>query len=78
MASLSSLIVNIAKIVYSQKGKIVEITKPADFMPDWDGSDKKETKKQNVEDMKRVLQSVFKQKPEKNRKVRTTPPRRKK
>lgn len=77
MAFLSSLIVNITQHLYSKKGHTPKLAKPLDFMPDWTG-DKKEPKKQSVEEMKGLLLGMAQEqnkKAEREKKLSNKPPR---
>ena len=56
-AKLESLIVNIVQQLYCKQGHQPVITSPLDFMPDWLGERKVESKKQSVEEMKQILTS---------------------
>lgn len=57
IASLSSLIVNIVNQLYHKEGETPKIVSAIDFMPDWSG-EKKQSKKQSVEEMKQVLLGI--------------------
>jgi hypothetical protein len=59
MASLSSLLANIAISTNAKKGTTPKLTTPLEFMPDWaDEIDKSQsTKPQGVEEMKQMMMS---------------------
>jgi len=59
-ASLSSLIANIVKQLYPEKGRKPKLTTPMDFMMKWGEVEeqKPEPKKQSVEDMRQILMGI--------------------
>lgn len=59
MAVLDALIVNIVSRLYSKKGRSSKEVTPMDFMPNWSG-EKKEVRKQSMEEMKQALLSFAK------------------
>jgi len=70
MASLQSVITNLAISVHGKKGS--KMTEIKDFMPEWDLTAPKEIKTQSIEDMKKVFQDLVKtNKPQKR--VRKSP-----
>lgn len=79
MASIESMMVNIVRMLYTKKGRSVELTQPLDFMPKFIEDEKKETtvKKQSPEEMKQFLLALARRQ---NRSInqRTTPPNKKK
>jgi hypothetical protein len=54
-AVLCSVVVNLARDIYSKKGTYPKHTTPEDFLPDWAGERQKVTKKQTVEEQKQIL-----------------------
>lgn len=56
IASLISIIVNIARSVWGKEG--IKMSVPLDFMPEWDKEIELETKQQTVEEMKQILLSI--------------------
>ena len=61
-ASLCSLITNITKQLYSEKGKKPEFVSPNDFMIKWGEIEEQEPepKKQSVEEMNQILSDIAK------------------
>ena len=59
-ASLSSLITNIVRQLYPEKGRKPKLTSPVDFMLEWgkEEEQKPEPKKQSVEDMKQIIMGI--------------------
>lgn len=57
-AQLESLIFNIVSKLYTKKGHTPVTTTPADFMPNW-SMEKKEPKRQTVEEQKKILLDIF-------------------
>jgi hypothetical protein len=51
------MVTNLAIGVHGKKG--TKMTSPIDFMPDWSGDREAEVKKQNVEDMAKMLKEIF-------------------
>lgn len=65
-AMLCAVIMNIALSVFGKKD--AKQFSPLDFMPSWDGSaykEREETKKQSVEEMKRILEMIAAGQPKK-------------
>lgn len=59
IARLISVVENIARTVWGEEG--VEMTIPADYMPEWDKEDEDDIeskKRQTVEEMKQVMLSI--------------------
>lgn len=60
-ALLCSVVTNIARAIWHKKGSTLQMTSPADFLPQWagkEGSSDTPPKKQSVEEMKSFLQSL--------------------
>ena len=55
-AKLSSIIVNLFKMRFGKKS--AKMTKPIDFMPDWDGQLKQETKTQSMDEIKGQISTI--------------------
>jgi hypothetical protein len=76
VAFLSSLINNLVIAVHGKKG--TAMTRPIDFMPDWDLSKINEPKKQTVEEMKQimidVIQSAGKRREQEKKRIGKLPP----
>jgi len=60
MAHMCSLITNLAIQIHGDKEKAIALTKPFEFMPDWDHSGKyvPDVKRQSIEDMKQAMISI--------------------
>ena len=54
-AQLRSMITNITRALYPEKGVEPKMTTPLDFMPDWGNLDSPEAEEQSVEEQKRIL-----------------------
>lgn len=66
-ARLMSMIMNIVKSIWGKKGSSKKMSKPSDFMPDWEGK-YKEPKKQTVDQMKNILLGIASQSKKKDKK----------
>ena len=59
-ADLEALIINSLKMLYSEKGKMVELVQVKDLMPKWGVTKKPEAKRQNIEGMKAMFNEISK------------------
>lgn len=80
-AQVSSVVTNLARSIWKKKGTKPKLTKPSDFIPEWDaragGKQKKQPKVQSVEEQKSILLSLARahNKWFKRTKGRDTPPK---
>ena len=59
-ADLEALIINTVRMLYAEKGKIVELVKATDLMLEWGKEKKIEPKRQNFEHMKEMFKRIAK------------------
>jgi hypothetical protein len=72
-AKLEALIINIVQALFPKKGSKPKIFNPIEFMPNWNG-EVKESERQSVEEMKKVLLELASLQNKKKIKGRNTPP----
>ncbi len=73
IASLSSLITNITKALYPEKGVEPVMTTPMDFMVDWgtEGDEEEDVPQQSVEEQKRILFGIARSLRKRDEKIKT-------
>ncbi len=59
-ADLEALIINTVRMLYAEKGKIIELVKPTDLMLEWGKEKKAEPKRQNLDAMKEMFKRIAK------------------